>query len=673
MAEESINDFLSGLQGRLLQSTATQQTIVSKADQETQYICTPAPNPIEWTANHEFLDVDTVYYYTRQYQLIRDFFQLRCPLSSCNDQSPEARDCWGKGREYLQSENLLIYSHKYGEDVCPSCNSTRSELKSDNLLLNYNQMHAVIGMRAGKTATAAIIGTYIEHKILTIAHSTNDRLDRYFEQLSGQPFEMTFIASTEVQSADTIWAKFVGLRQNSPWMGRYIKWIKQKEVSQQTQNGAKPWEYRELDRSIEHGLLNLNIDSKNSSSSGLAGRTRLASFVDELARFENTDTARGGDEAYRVLENSLKTVRQKAKLLDKKEIPWTGTMVSISSPISDDDKAMRLLKQAPNIPEMYYAHYATWEFNPDYPRSAFDSDFAKDPIGAMRDFGARPPTVASPLITDPAVFRDLAIQHDLKPTAEFKKILHIDRTGREYISTQAFNAQLVRDGQRFIAFDAGSTFDSFAGACAHGEWVVTPEGKQLITVFDWVVRLLPESKPKREIWFDFVTNIIDYLSKTSTIGRVEFDRWQSTYLIQQIRAKGIPCERKSTAAEEFTQFVGDVTYSRVRMLPPMPADASLEPPFMSAQGLAFYELEHLERSTDLKKVHNPKKGMMRGYNSDDVATTIVHASHMVQSQVMDMGSSNSPSARLRREQSSEYAQTSGTGSIYRPRVSKRGW
>jgi hypothetical protein len=31
----------------------------------------------------------------------------------------------------------------------------------------------------------------------------------------------------------------------------------------------------------------------------------------------------------------------------------------------------------------------------------FDDDFEKDPVGAMRDFGACPPTTASPLITDP--------------------------------------------------------------------------------------------------------------------------------------------------------------------------------------------------------------------------------------------------------------------------------
>jgi hypothetical protein len=347
-------------------------------------------------------------------------------------------------------------------------------------------------------------------------------------------------------------------------------------------------------------------------------------------------------------------------------------MISISSPISEDDKSMRLLRDAPRIKGMYSGHYATWEFNPDQPREVFDDDFEKDPIGAMRDFGARPPTSASPLIPDPTRFRELAIQKDLRPTAIFKRIIHIDRTNREYVSAIVESAQLLRNGERYICFDAGSSFDQFAGACAHGEWVHTPEGQQLVTVFDWVFRLLPESKPRRDVWFDFVVSAIDYLSKYCYISRVEFDRWQSTYLIQQIRNRGITCEMKSTTADQFIKFINDVTYSKVRMLPPMPDDHKVEPPFMSPQGLAFYELEHLERSPDLKKVFNPSKGQRRGWDSDDVATVVVHVNAMVQRSVADTSIPTTRESRLHRESAGSYAWEGG-GTLYRPHFNKRGW
>jgi hypothetical protein len=673
--DHDLDGFLAGLRTKLQAEASAHidkrvDNTTQAADQDLEYFITPAPNAIEWVIRPEYLGIESLYRHVRQYQIIRDFFQLRCPLPSCNDQSDEAKDCWGKGREYLESENLLRWSKSHGEDVCPSCGSTRSELIADGLLKIYNQMHLVCGMRSGKSSVAAMIGTYVEHRLINIGHSFPGGISSYFNQLPRQPFEMTFTAATEVQAADTIWARFVAIRGSSPWFDRYIRWIKSLEMRQTTVNGARPWTYEERDKYIINGFLNLKINSLNSSSSGMAGRTRVVAFIDELARFDGKDSSRSADEAYRVLENSLRTVRSAA--LSKKDAPWFGSMFSLSSPISESDKAMRLLRQAPEINGMYYGHYATWEFNPDQPRSMFDDDFAKDPIGAMRDFGARPPTAASPFIQDPDRFRELAIQKDLKPTATFKKINHIDQTGREYISAVVESANLSRNGERYIAFDAGASFDQFAAACAHGEWVDTPEGKQLVTVYDWVYRLLPEQSPRRDIWFDFVVKAVEKLSKYYIISRIDFDRWQSTYLIQQLRERGINCASKGTTVDMFLKFLNDVNYSKVRMLPPAENDHMLDPPFMSAQGLAFYELEHLERSPDLKKVYNPQKGERRGWNSDDVATVVVHANWMVQSIVSDISDSNSIENRLRREQIGSNYWESGA-KLYRPMFSKRGW
>jgi len=673
MAEDNIDSFLAGLQGRLV-STAVQssrQVSVQKADDGFIHATTPAPNAIAWATGADWLNVQSIYRHVRQYQVIRDLFQLRCPLPSCNGQGPMDRDCWGKGREYLESEALLTFSSQYGEDVCPKCGTTRSEFVQDGLLNLYNQMHIVAGMRSGKTATAAIVGTYVEHRVITIGHATQGGLARYYDQLPGQQFDITFIASTDVQSKDTIWAKYAELRKTSPWFSRYVRWIKGYEIKQQTPNGMKPWTYEELDKEIRNGCLGLIIKSMNSNSGGMAGRTRLAAFIDELARFDVTDSSRGADEVYRVLDNSLATVRAPASR--DKSAPWLGLMSSISSPISIEDKSMTLLRQCANIKNMYYGHYATWDFNPDLPRESFESAFERDPIGAMRDYGAQPPSAASPLITDPMLFRKVTVQQDLKPTATFRNIIHVDRTGREYLSVVPDAIKLSRDGERYICFDAGASFDQFAGACAHGEWVQTPEGRQLVTVYDWVLRVLPEIKPRRDVWFDFVVQLLEAMSKNYVITRVDFDRWQSTHLIQQIRDRGIRCEMHGTTYEHFVKFMNDANFSKVRMLPPNPDDHNVDPPSMSAQGLAFYELERLERSPDLKRIYNPRKGQRRGWNSDDVATVVAHVNEMVQSSVVDISNSNGKDHRLRRE-SAGGTTWSGRGTLFRPMAgTKRGW
>jgi hypothetical protein len=54
-------------------------------------------------------------------------------------------------------------------DMCPSCGMTRPELIQDGLLKNNNQMHIIAGMRSGKSSTASVMGTYIEHVLLHIS------------------------------------------------------------------------------------------------------------------------------------------------------------------------------------------------------------------------------------------------------------------------------------------------------------------------------------------------------------------------------------------------------------------------------------------------------------------------------------------------------------------------
>jgi len=98
---------------------------------------------------------------------------------------------------------------------------------------------------------------------------------------------------------------------------------------------------------------------------------------------------------------------------------------------------------------------------------------------------------------------------------------------------------------------------------------------------------------------------------------------------------GVRAEQKGTKVEDFIRFVADANTGRVRMLPPLPEDADLDPPFKSAAAVALYELKRLERSIDDKRVYSSAKGQRRGYASDDVAQVIVHTHAMVQnSQVL---------------------------------------
>lgn len=684
------SDYLTDIDSIVTSAFAGGEAVsTASIDEERSYLSVPAPNAIEWLTRKEYCDVPSLYAMTRQYQVIRDFFQLRCPL--CNKggvEEGQPGDCWGKTQEYLEAEHLLTWSAAYNDDVCPRCKLTRTELVTDGLLHTYNQLHAVVGQRAGKSITAALIGTYIEHRVCTIAHGFAGGFAAYLGIPSSEIFEITYLASNEVQGADTIWAKYRGFRMNSTWFQRYVPWIKAQEAKQLTPPGMSPWSYNEIDKKIvnQHPSTRLIINSLNSNSAGLRGRTRIAASADELSHMQQTESKLSADEIYRGLENSLRTVRSRTKLHGR--LPWLGCMVSVSSPVSKDDKAMRLLKVADKIEGMYSCHYATWEFNPFEPRENFNDEFTKDPVGAQRDFGAQPPSAAHPLVEDLERFKRAAVNYDLQPSAQLDTYALTDPQGQEYIGVRCLDADIRRDWPRYICFDAGKNFDSFAGACAHGERVTNADGSShIITVFDWVMRILPQRGT--EVYFDSVYELVKRLREKQRIVRVEFDRWNSVQIIQQIRQLDIKAEPAPTRDDDYKRFVRDGFAGLVRMLPPVDGelddygDWAKDPPQMTPQSCALYELEGLERDPVTDKVSNPRKGEKRGFNSNDVIQVCVHVHKLIQEQgYVEREDDRSKRAMTRRgEADGDSYIAHGQGKVFSPsrmaggsrRTGGRGW
>lgn len=607
-------------------------------DEEGRALALPAPNAIEWVCGAEWCNAPSTYEYWGQYQAIRDFFELRCPL--CNPEGDES--VWGKTRMELEDEKLLIWDNEYQEDVCPKCGTTRSELAEDGFLHGYNTMHLVIGQRAGKSVFGALVGTYVEHRIATIALSSPGGFGASLGLVLKDPFEMTFLAASAVQSQDTIWAKFTAIRADSPWFQRFIPWVKKQQSEQVVPEGMKPWIYRESETRIVNGhpLIRLIINSMNSNAPALRGRTRPAAFADEISYMEQTDSKKSATAIYRALERSLRTVRTRTKLYGS--LPWLGTMCSVTSPVSRDDKGMELLRDARKVKSMFARHMATWEFNPFETREGLQEEFDKDPIGAMCDYGAQPPGSEHPLIYDEVRWRKLTVHKELKPRAEFQIFQHVGKTGQEYMAAKLSRTEFLRDRTpRYIVWDAGQNWDAFAGACAHPEWGegVSEDGRpRIITVFDWIVRILP--KPGTEVLFDSVRDIMKALYVNMHMARCEFDRWQSLQIIQQIREIGVFSERVPTKDEDYIKFRVDCYEGLVQMLPPQPFEYDqseerfvwlVEPPDLSAPACAIYEILGAQQDPDTGKVTFPEKGRRRGYGSNDVAQVCVHAHKIVQS------------------------------------------
>lgn len=641
--------------------------LAASLDEEKDYLCQRAPNAIEWAVRKEFCNQPTLYKFWGAYKLIRDFFELRCP--NCNDDVPY--EPWGLSQAALESEVLLVWSAKDEDDACPKCHTVRSEFIDEGFFHGYRVLAAEIGQRAGKSTTLALVGTYIEHVLLTVAHTFPDGLPGYFGTAKGEPFDMSFVASNEDQSKDTIWAKYRGHRSNSPWFQRYVPWVKLQEKAQDTPDGMRKWEYVENDKSIRNELIGLNINSLNSNSHGQRGRTRIFSAIDEISHMHQTDGGGSAQEVYRAMNNSCQTVRIAAERFGL--IGWMGMIASISSPVSVDDYGMQLLQIAAHDPQMYTLHSSTWDFNPTITRATLEPEFKKDPIGAMRDFGARPPLAASPLIDRPKEFVSSAVEPELRPTAIISSYSFKDDLGRSYVGARLDHADLMlRAPPRFIAVDAGKNFDAFAVACAHGE--MNDDGN-IETVYDWVVRLITVEK-NQEVYFESIYNLLDEMRQYCQISRVEFDHWQSTHIIQKIRTElGLYAEPERGRDEDFIRFMRDAYTGLVRLLPELPADATLDPAQKSAQGAAIYELLKLERDPKTDKIFNSRKGLRKGFDSDDTARVIVNVHRLVQDQgFTERQDDTGRQARKKRSQVAlaEWSAQS-RGQIFKPSRGTRGW
>jgi hypothetical protein len=586
----------------------------------------PAPNIIEWASRPEYLnfmiededtdEIRTVYNHFGQYQTLRDFFELLCPICS----SPDDLECKGKSRETLEAQPLLIWSSQYKDDECPRCKTTRAEFIENGLVRNYNTMLLIIGMRSAKSTTAAIIASFLEHKLL-ISRS----IQKVFGQSPTQQFEIGFVATTAKQAEKTIYEAYRGLRDNCTWLQSYLKKLRDIET-------VKNQYYEDKSKSsVKYKHIRVNFESFSSNSAGIAGATRIASFIDELSRFDDTGSGskKSANEVYSVFSRSLKTVR--AVRLIKTVPNCFGIQVSTTSPISATDYAMNLGKKSDSVKNIYFVHKPTWEFNPYQPRENFQEDYDLDPIGAERDFGANPPLAQSPFVTDVDSF-NRAIDAKLKPTATFMDVYSTDPKGGNYIGKQVEFCAIDRNSKKVIFGDAGLSKDAFALVSAHGEWRNTVVGGKpapiWVTVYDWAMCITPAAKPKRIVSFGCIPKLIKDINIKQNVTVVRFDHWNSTAITQDLCFSKIDADQFKLTMDHYLSFLQDVYAGKVVMLPPLDSDVGKNPyTEMSGAGRLIHELLHLNRSENLKKVDH-------GLNEhNDLACAAVGAHYLVQNEL----------------------------------------
>ena len=424
--------------------------------------------------------------------------------------------------EYMV-EKLVMLKH----GVCPRCKRHKWDLIKNFNLCDYQQLVNVLGQRSGKSSSAAMYAAYMTHQYLkfpslgTLAKN---------EMQKSTLLTGTFVSLTFAKAVGVLWTPYKKLMQESSWFQEFHKLLKY--------SGQKLGQelYRDSAVYVDYMYKNLRFYPSGPKSSTLRGDTRIFAALDELGLFplpkgdseEDEQSERANaDEAHKSLNNSLTTVqaiRQRLMREGVKGVPGS-VLLNVSSPISQRDKMMRLLRQSRTEEGEKFllgVNLPTWEVNPGMSRQdpKIVAAYSDNAEMAERDYGANPPSVHSQFVPRSAfefgVFVNGQNSHNFIP--------QYDQPAQVYGKVQR-----IRDcpWPSLLTIDAGHKNNSFAIIGSHYNF---DTGKSEVST---IIECMAEQG--RSINFNLLyQHVILPIAKDINAVAMLADQWQSIDLLYRI-------------------------------------------------------------------------------------------------------------------------------------------
>ncbi len=472
-----------------------------------------ADNEIKFIMDPDFMGIDL---YARQMVAALNFFSAYCPY--CSD----TRFINKKVKVGTKVDEIMDRTMLYKNGVCPRCKKDKYQAVRAGDLKFYNQLIGVAGQRSGKSALTAILSATIAHKYLSLSNPTT-----YFGLLPNTTFHGTFVSLSYQQAFDLLWDPFIKVILGSPWFKMYISFLE----SEGERIGRELVKVR--DSFIIFQNKGLTFYPSGPDKRKLRGKTRILSSIDEIGWFfaKAQDAVKlDPDEIYEALDNSLMTVKSKArKLLPIQPDTPTAYGIYISSPSSQTDKSMRLLNTSKTSDSIYGFHYPTWRFNPNISKRDLADKFAENPVKAERDFGANPPHALDPFITGASgIIPTFSKKRNVLKISKYKVVK--DSLGGKLLSP-IVDFKASHTYPSVLSIDAGYNNNSFACTLLHPVW---DEDFETITNIrcSGVVEIIP--KPYALSFPHIYENVIVPILEEFNVKMVLVDRWQSINLRQQI-------------------------------------------------------------------------------------------------------------------------------------------
>lgn len=539
---------------KILKQVINENRIVSPDIKFPEGDFAEAPNFYTWCVSDRFLNQKP---FVEQAIIGTRLFAEYCP--DCTDME------WFL-HTHKVNDSLLKFERKVAllhHGKCPHCHKTRLQFFKQKKLHAYVELALSAGQRSGKSAVTAMLTTYITHRVLKL-----ERPNEVYGLLKSTVLQGTFTALTFAQAKDTLWDPFYGNILESPWFQQYH--------AAMDEVGSRHGEelYNLKDTFVVYKHRRVSIYPAGPDKRVLRGRTRIFGSIDELGWFPNDisslkNVKMNATEVYIALERSLLTVRAASKNVIKRgfyNVPM-GYFINISSPSSVRDKIMELVRKSQHSTKILGLCKPTWEMNPHVPKSALAEEFRKDPVAAMRDYGAQPPLTNNAFLPNKdAVVKCLSGKKNALKM-DYKMYKTSDGSVEVYGSLEAVK---IIARPCILALDAGYSNNSFAFALGF----LSKEKKPVISVFGEVIPT-QGMRINHSLMF---THLLDKLFENCNIVKVAADRWNSLKILADMEVKH-DVERqiyslKYTDLQMFKSYIedGEITFPAC----PTPVDEILK-------------------------------------------------------------------------------------------------
>lgn len=475
-----------------------------------------AKNLYEWTFNDKFAG-SVIKPYAEQFAWGVRLFSEYCPRCSDVEYLTEEDKVSDTIPKFMSKVCMLE------EGKCPACGARKSELVAADELPFYQEFAAQVGQRSGKTAiSGGIFAPYMTHRVLKMQKPCE-----VYGIASSTMLHGTFCAVTYAQAKETLWEFYYGTLCDSQWFREYHGML--------DYYSAKYGQtlYKLNDTMVTYRCRNLQWYPAGPDKRILRGRTRIMGGVDEIAYFDNDASSQkikvSAQGVYSALDASLLTVRGAAELLLRSgyDNALTGMGMNISSPVSRGDKICQLVAQAESSKTMLGIKRATWEVNPNFTRhGAVISDaFVRDAAAAECNYGANPPFVANPYISNTGyiqrAFRGPANKLTLQEVNKRKKNMSQVEKWAQVISYKQTGKPSI------LSLDAGIVNNSFAFAVTYADGETG----------NIVVPAIGEVIPEKGIPLNFthiMNEVLGPIIEFFNVKVVMADRWQSLKILSDL-------------------------------------------------------------------------------------------------------------------------------------------